>query len=255
MNFMTANYTDVGIKKKTNQDSMLVLQASTNAGNVLLAALCDGMGGLSKGELASATMIKLIAQWFSGKLPKLLESGFDRNQLWDQWAKLVNEGSDMIADYGAQIHVNLGTTAVALLIVGNSYYILNVGDSRVYLITDKCNQMTKDQTYVQREMDAGRMTPEQALNDPQRNVLLQCIGASRTVVPDFSFGTVQPNQVFMLCCDGFRHVISPDEFYQAFNANVLTSKEVMVENLKKMTKLNISRNEDDNISAILIKTL
>lgn len=255
MNFMTATYTDVGIKKKTNQDSMLVMQASTKAGNVLLASLCDGMGGLSKGEVASATMIKMIAEWFTEQFPLLLERGFERKDLWDQWADLINHASDRIADYGAMNHVNLGTTAVALLIVGNSYYILNIGDSRVYLITDQCNQMTKDQTYVQREMDAGRMTPEQALNDPQRNVLLQCIGASRTVTPDFSYGETAPGQVFMLCCDGFRHVISNQEFYQAFNAGGLGSKAVMEQRLKEITQLNISRNEDDNISAILIKTM
>lgn len=255
MNFLTAEWTDVGTKKTTNQDSMLVMQASTDHGNVLLGALCDGMGGLAKGEVASATMIKAIAGWFTGQFPDLLQQGLDRNVLWDQWRKLISDTSDRIADYGAMKHVNLGTTAVALLIVENNYYIMNVGDSRVYLITDAAYQMTKDQTYVQREMDAGRMTPQQALNDPQRNVLLQCIGASRNIIPDFSYGVTQPGQVFMLCCDGFRHVIAPQEFYKAFNSKVLKNKDVMVKKLQDITALNIARNEDDNISAILVKTL
>lgn len=254
MNFLTATWTDVGTKKQTNQDSMLVMQAETKAGTVLFASVCDGMGGLAKGEVASATMIKAFAGWFTEEFPQLLERGFERNELWRQWSDLVMDTGDRIADYGAMNHVNLGTTAVALLIIGNDYYIMNVGDSRVYLLTDNCYQMTKDQTYVQREIDEGRMTVQQALNDPQRNVLLQCIGASRTVVPDFSFGKTNTQQVFMLCCDGFRHVISPQEFYQAFGPKTLTDKVVMVRNLQDITRLNIARNEDDNISCILVKT-
>lgn len=255
MDFLTATWTDVGTKKKTNQDSMLVMQAETKAGKVLFASMCDGMGGLAKGEVASATMVKALAQWFTEEFPTMIENGFERSELWRQWSDLILDTGDRIADYGAVNHVNLGTTAVALLIIGNDYYIMNVGDSRVYLITDNCYQMTKDQTYVQREIDEGRMTVEQALNDPQRNVLLQCIGASRTVVPDFSFGKTSAQQVFMLCCDGFRHVISPQEFYQAFNPQVLTDRAVMVKKLQEITRLNIARNEDDNISCILVKTL
>lgn len=255
MNFLTATYTDVGIKKKTNQDSMLVMQAETSQGKVLLASVCDGMGGLAKGEVASATMVKALAEWFCTDFPELLNKGFTKQELWSQWVELIEDTSDRIADYGAVNGVNLGTTCVVLLVIDQDYYIMNVGDSRIYLLTDRCYQLTKDQTYVQREMDEGRMTPQQALLDPQRNVLLQCIGASRTVVPDFSYGTAQTGQVFMLCCDGFRHVVSPEEFYQAFAPNVLVNKDVMVENMAKITKLNISRNEDDNISCILVKTL
>ncbi len=256
MDFLTATYTDVGIKKKTNQDSMLVMQADTDRGRVLFASVCDGMGGLAKGEVASATMIYTLRNWFLQRLPQILAEGpLQQNVLWSEWSALIEEASDKIVDYGVEVRVSLGTTAVVLLVIGNDYYIMNVGDSRIYLISDSIWQLTKDQTYVQREMDAGRMTPEQAMVDPQRSVLLQCIGASRFVVPDFSYGTLQSNQVFLLCCDGFRHVISPQEFLNELNPKVLDSKETMVSKLKMLTELNKQRREDDNISAILIKTL
>ena len=98
------------------------------------------------------------------------------------------------------------------------------------------------------------MTYEQSLVDPQRSVLLQCIGASKLVNPVFHHGQYAPGTVFMLCCDGFRHVILPEEFYQAFRPDLMNSTEIMNSRLSDLIRLNIQRNEDDNISAILIKT-
>lgn len=259
MNFLTATHTDVGTRKKTNQDSMLIMQAATAKGEILFAAVCDGMGGLSKGEVASAAMVNAFAGWFENELPQLLSEAGDgeieEERLWGQWSSLIDRTSRAIADYGKNVRISLGTTAVAVLIIGNDYFTLNVGDSRVYLLSDNIYQLTKDQTYVQREMDAGRMTYEQSLRDPQRSVLLQCIGASPFVRPVFSRGTAESGNVFMLCCDGFRHVITPNEFYQAFHPAQMTSEEIMTRRLVDMTRLNIERREDDNISAILVKLL
>ena len=204
MNFLTAFHTDVGIKKNTNQDSLLIQQAQTDAGNVLLAVICDGMGGLAKGEVARACMIRYFAEWFRQDLPQILTAGLCPEALRESWESLVGRVNHTITNYSIKQNVSMGTTCSALLIVGNTYYIMNIGDSRVYLISDNIYQLTKDQTYVQREMDAGRMTYEQSIIDPQRNVLLQCIGASPVIAPDFYMGDVSINQCYMLCCDGFR---------------------------------------------------
>lgn len=254
MKFITASHTDVGIKKKTNQDSMLILQADTSYGPVLLAAICDGMGGLAKGEVASASMVNGFAEWFKNQFPLMLSSGFTPEGLRASWDELVQRQNRRIADYGSSIHVDLGTTAVAFLAVGDSYYIMNVGDSRVYTLSDRIYQLTKDQTFVQREMDLGRMTYEQAMQNPQRNVLLQCIGASSVVQPDFFSGTLTANQVFLLCCDGFRHVIQPQEFYTKLNPGAARDQAAMKNSLITLTELNKERREEDNISAIAIRT-
>lgn len=259
MNYLTAAHTDVGTRKKTNQDSIIIMQASTNHGNILFASVCDGMGGLAKGEVASAAMVNAFAAWFEQELPLFLaENGngpIREEKLWKQWADLIERTSRSIEDYGRNIHVALGTTATALLIIGEDYYILNVGDSRIYLLADTIYQLTKDQTYVQREIDAGRMTQEESLTSPQRSVLLQCIGASQIVRPVFSHGRTAAGHVFMLCCDGFRHVIAPEEFYRAFHPSQMTNENIMKQRLAEMTRLNIDRREDDNISAILVKLL
>ena len=254
MNFLTAFHTDIGIKKRTNQDSLLIHQAQTDAGNVLLAVICDGMGGLAKGEVASACMIHAFSDWFRLELPEMLSAGLQPEALRTSWEKLVVTVNQRITHYSDQNNVSMGTTCAALLIVNGTYYIMNIGDSRIYLISDNIYQLTKDQTYVQREMDAGRMTYEESLRDPQRNVLLQCVGASSVIEPDFFMGDVQINQCYMLCCDGFRHVINPQEFFQHLNPTVSTDPGVMQNNLVYLTELNKQRNETDNITAALIRT-
>jgi len=254
MNFLTAYHTDIGIKKKTNQDSLLIHQAQTGSGNVVLAVICDGMGGLAKGEVASACMIRQFSQWFQRDLPALLSAGLQPEALRLSWERLVGDVNQKITNYSIQNGVNMGTTCTALLIVNNVYYIMNIGDSRAYLISDNIYQLTKDHTYVQREMDAGRMTYEESLRDPQRNVLLQCVGASPEIAPDFFMGDVTINQTFMLCCDGFRHVIDPREFYRFLNPATCTDPEVMQKNLVYLTELNKQRQENDNISALLVRT-
>lgn len=254
MNFLTAYHTDVGIKKKTNQDSLLIHQVKTDFGNVLLAVMCDGMGGLAKGEVASACMIEAFSAWFHSELPQLLSSGMQPDMLRGSWENLVDNVNQRITNYGDNIGISLGTTCAALLIAGEHYYIMNIGDSRIYLLSDNIYQLTKDQTYVQREIDAGRMTYEQSLTDPQRNVLLQCVGASSVIEPDFFMGDVKINQCYMLCCDGFRHVIDANEFYNYLNPNVNTDPGVMQQNLIYLTELNKQRLETDNITAALIRT-
>lgn len=254
MNFLTAFHTDIGIKKKTNQDSLLIHQAQTDSGNVLLAVICDGMGGLAKGEVASACMIRAFSDWFRLELPGMLSAGLQPEALRASWENRVRAVDQKIVNYSIEHNVSMGTTCVALLLINDTYYIMNIGDSRIYLISDNIYQLTKDQTYVQREMDAGRMTYEQSLTDPQRNVLLQCVGASPVIEPDFFIGTVQANQCYMLCCDGFRHVISPSEFFQYLNPSVSNDVGVMKKNLEYLTELNKQRNETDNITAVLIRT-
>ena len=252
-------HTDAGRRKKMNQDSMLVLEAQTDRGNILFAAVCDGMGGLSKGETASAAMIRAFEGWFRDDLPALIDQtragALAEDRLRDQWTCLIEETSRRIEAYGRDLQIELGTTASAVLLWGGDYYTLNVGDSRIYLLSDRICQLTKDQTYVQRELDAGRMTYEESLTDPMRNVLLQCIGAGGAVSPVFSHGKTAAGQVFLLCSDGFRHVISPEEFYQAFYPPRMTGEDVMEQSIVDLTRLNMERGENDNISAILVKIL
>ena len=255
MNFLTAAHTDVGIRKKTNQDSLMVRVADTEYGQVCMAVICDGMGGLSKGELASATLIRLFSSWFEQEFPEILYRGISPEYLRRNWEQLLYETNYRLGSYSNQHQVVMGTTVAALLICANMYYIINVGDSRVYEITDRVCCLTRDQTVVQREIDLGNLTQEQAERDPRRNVLLQCIGASSVIDPEFVFGEVRRNSHFLLCSDGFRHVISNEEIGQALGPTAVVSEQQMEENLKYMVELDKYRREEDNISGILIRVM
>ncbi len=150
MNYLTAVHTDVGIKKATNQDSLFLETAATDYGRVVLAVICDGMGGLAKGEVASAVLVRDFADWFHRVFPGLLYGGLTPETVKESWERLILDTNQKITEYGLNLHVSLGTTVTALLLVDGTYFIINVGDSRAYLLDGGMNQLTVDQTFVQR---------------------------------------------------------------------------------------------------------
>lgn len=254
MNFIVSAKTDIGIVKNTNQDSLSVKIINTSIGRMSFAVLCDGMGGLAKGEVASASVIRAFDEWTRNDFPLLCRDNIDGNTIRAQWEKILREQNNTIKKYGIKQGVRLGTTAVIVLITENNYYIMNVGDSRAYEITDKLTQLTNDQTFVAREVALGNMTPEQAEVDERRSVLLQCIGASEEVYPDFFMGKTQINATYLLCSDGFRHEISSNEIYAKLQPDVLFDDLSMNQNTIELIELNKQRNERDNISVVLIRT-
>lgn len=254
MKYKIAYYTDRGIKKQTNQDGFIVKGAETDLGSVFFSVVCDGMGGLSKGELASTQVLYAFSDWFDKELPGLLQEGFFKEKLFCSWKKLLKHENIKLADYGRKNNLSLGTTATAFLIFHNEYYIIHVGDSRIYELTKQMVQLTVDDTVVAREIAAGRITKEQAESDPRRNVLLQCIGASPQMEPTCQNGILAENAGYLLCSDGFRHVITPEEIFTQLNPAVVKDEEAMTTSLKGLVETVKLRQETDNITAVYIHT-
>lgn len=254
MKFMTAVWSDTGIRKKINQDSVLLEIADTDFGEILFAAVCDGMGGLSMGEIASAAMVSALSEWFEYRFPSVLGEGITAEKIRSEWKKLLLSANQRIAEYGVLKNAQLGTTVAALLIVDGSFYIMNVGDSRIYRIESMITQMTRDDTFVQKEIQEGRMTEAEARCHPGRNVLLQCVGASKDVSPQFLSGKCESDIVFLICSDGFRNVITQEEMFAYLQPHAMCSEEVMKQAVIELTELNKERLERDNITAMLIRT-
>jgi PPM family protein phosphatase len=255
MEVLTAAYSDIGIKKATNQDSLCIKVADTSLGKVVLAVICDGMGGLAKGEVASASVIHAFSEWFEQELPQQLGDG-NRDEIRYRWDRIIKEQNQRIAEYGRKIGIQLGTTVTALLIIDSTFMLIgHVGDSRVYRLDQNLEILTEDQTVVGREVRRGTLTPEQAKLDPRRNVLLQCIGASKLVEPQFMAGTPKRGEVYMLCSDGFRHMLSEAEIYHAFSPAALRDEAIMEQKAKELVELNKQRQETDNITVVLVKLL
>ncbi len=256
MKYIAAYHTDVGISKKTNQDSLAIKVVETKAGTVAFCIVCDGMGGLAKGELASKEVIMAFAEWFDGPLIDDINQGvFEEKRLMEQWNDIIQTQNQRLGAYGEKNNFMLGTTVSAILMYDGQYYIVHVGDSRVYEIGKGVTQLTSDQTFIAREIAAGRMTEEQAKTDPRRSVLLQCVGASQTVNPEFKKGDIQKDTVYMLCSDGFRHQISEAEMMAKIGPDAATDEEKMKFGCIYLTELVKNRRETDNITVALLKTM
>lgn len=255
MEYLISANTDIGIRKSTNQDSLTVKKINSPNGKMVFAVLCDGMGGLSKGEVASAEVVMAFEDWIENVLPVLCgNEPIEDSTIRQEWEQIVYIQNKRIVEYGRKHGVNLGTTVVALLLTENRYYIMNVGDSRAYELANEIRQLTNDQTVIRREIELGNITEEEAEKDPRRNVLLQCVGATEDVAPDFFFGTTKKDAVYMLCSDGFRHEISALEIFKFLCPGQMIDTESMKKNMEYLIELNKSRMENDNISVITIRT-
>ena len=230
MHFTIAADTDVGISKKINQDSFIIKKALIGNSEIVMAIICDGMGGLSKGELASATVIEVFSDWFDDNILYEFEN-INLEIIGEKWSLLLKKLNSEINE---------------------KYVVVHVGDYRLYHIGTKLSQITKDQTFIARAIENGELTENEAKNDSRRNVLLQCVGASKFVEPEIILGITQ-EKGYLFCSDGFRHVITDEEIYTSLNKVVKGNKKAMSMQIRKLIDLIKSRKEKDNITAIYIK--
>lgn len=251
MRFTATVDTDIGNGRSTNQDSSLMKHAICGGKEILLAMVCDGMGGLSKGELASATVIRRFREWFDRDMEKELEA-LDMRHIGQQWQRLIQDIHKEILLYGARAGICLGTTFTGILFVDDRYLVGHVGDTRAYYLNRGIWQLTEDETLVAREVRRGVMTVEQAKKDSRRNVLLQCIGASGTVFPRIRYGTARQG-VYLICSDGLCHEITEQELAKTLHPDNLMDKEAMHLVSRYLIELVKARREQDNITAILVK--
>ena len=255
MRFLSVAHTDVGISKKINQDAFCLKIAKVPNANIAFAVMCDGMGGLNNGEYASALVVNAFSNWFENEFPGIADKDLQLHRVTQRWKEIVQDQGRKILEYGQSRGISLGTTLTALLIINDKFAVIHVGDSRLYKISDAMHQLTKDQTVAAFEVEQQRMTLAEAKNDRRSSILLQCVGASKVIEPEVQVGTLTENEAFMLCSDGFRHCVSDEEMYGIIAPGLLTSEKVMKKSLVDLVELNKSRDEKDNITAILIKAI
>ena len=128
MEYIVSAATDVGTTKQTNQDSFGVKVMSTCIGNVVVAVMCDGMGGYEKGEVASATVVDAFNKWMLSCFPTLCMNALTENTIVNEWRMIAYECNDRINKYGRDNGgISIGTTVTAMLITESRYVIMNVG--------------------------------------------------------------------------------------------------------------------------------
>lgn len=236
---------DVGTYKKTNQDSVLFEHASFKGKDIILGVVCDGVGGLDKGELASKTVIECFQSWFENEL----KNNLDIQDILNEWKHLIIDVNNRLIEYGKKYRIQLATTLSALLILDESVLLFHVGDSRIYLINEKIKQLSIDHTLVQKEIDQGILSNEEALMDPRRHILYQCIGVNEGIHPQIELSSLQSG-TYLLCTDGFYNTLIKDEFLEF---NQYHSKRKLNSYVNDLFNRIKCRDEKDNISVIGIQ--
>jgi PPM family protein phosphatase len=207
--------TDIGRVRLNNEDQALVLM---NEDGEVFLIVCDGMGGSSKGDIASKTALDCMAASFKKKRQHKFYT-FDK--IWvTQAIKKANTAIYNIADKNPA-NKGMGSTLVCALISGDRLLVATIGDSRAYLCskTAGIRQLTEDQTYVQYLVRTGKITPYQALSHPDRHVLMNALGIYPSVdlvINRFPYA----GESVLLCSDGLYNQISINEI-----KNVLLSDE------------------------------
>jgi protein phosphatase len=204
MKLEASAWTDPGPVRDNNEDAFL---ADEDAG---LFVIADGMGGHAAGEIASRVAVETVRALLQGSVDPD-ETRLERtvpdpaDELRERLRYAMNQASVRIRAEAAKnpAWAGMGTTLCVLLVEGDQAHIAHVGDSRIYLCRDgRLSRLTRDHTVVQKEIDAGRLTPEMARQVPHRNYLTQSVGYHGPVEPDTATRPVLPGDVFLLCSDG-----------------------------------------------------
>jgi PPM family protein phosphatase len=244
MGFISVGISDIGVKRKANQDSIFINPLKK------LFIVADGMGGHKGGDVASALAVKEAPEFIlanssmeteellmatSAHTNKIIKQKSGENKLWE----------------------GMGTTLCLFYFKGPNLYILNIGDSRGYLIHEKkLYQMTKDHTLVQEKLSMGLYTREQAKADPQKNIITRTMGYEEKVDPDIFTYKVQKNDLFLICSDGLSSYVSDRDTLFIINKHLPDVENATEEDLLNTAKSLISQANanggNDNISVILI---
>ena len=202
--------TDIGLVRTSNQDSYA---AGELPGSVAWAVVCDGMGGTAGGNLASSIAVKLISERISSSYRTGMSGISIKNMLTS--AILAANISIYEEGIGNPELTGMGTTAVVAIMADESVYVAHVGDSRAYIMTDgKLHQLTKDHSFVQEMVDSGKLTPDEAREDPRKNLITRALGVNKDVRVDFCQEYITGDEFLILCTDGLTNFVNTDEIYE-----------------------------------------
>ena len=208
---------DRGVERSENQDKIV---AGFIADEISLAVVCDGMGGAASGSVASG----IAAEEIYDTVAEGYHEGMQQSEIEALLISAVEAANEIVYQKSCEdIDKNgMGTTCVAALVIGKNAYIINVGDSRAYLMNDSgITQITKDHTYVNMLYEHGEITLEQMENHRMKNIITKAVGVDETVEPDVFSLSEEGNFALFLCTDGLYNYCSPQIIYESvFNKNL-----------------------------------
>ena len=210
-----------------------------------LFIVADGMGGHAAGEVASEMAVRIMARELGD--PTTRTDG----ELAEGMRLAIQKANAAIFERTLTEHDKrgMGTTVTALTLYDTRFLVGQVGDSRAYVLREKkLAQLTKDHSYVQEQVDAGYLTPEQARTHPYSNVITRCVGANSDVTPDIYVGALRPGDKYLLASDGLTGMLEDADLQAALQVN--DQPQDLVDGL--IAEAN-RRGGLDNVTAILIR--
>jgi protein phosphatase len=234
---------DTGKKRKNNQDFVGYF---INKKNIILAILCDGMGGHRGGDVASEMAVSHLGHSWE-------ESDLQDAEQITQWMltrislenKRILEKSRQFSDLEG-----MGTTLVAVALVNNEFVIANIGDSRGYHYTaGRLNQVTEDHSLVNELVKSGEISLEAAENHPRKNVLTRSLGVTEEIDIDVTILPALPNDQMLLCSDGLTNMVKDQDI-----KNILSAQKSAQEKVETLIAMANERGGYDNITIILVHT-
>lgn len=247
--------TDVGMVRDLNEDSMLALELDQVRRSVSrpvgLFVVADGMGGHAAGDVASGLAIETVALHAAAHLlvPHLSGNGGDPSgaQLWLMDA--VQAANQAVYAQRQSTQTNMGTTLVAAVVIGDTAYLANVGDSRAYLVNQAgIRQITTDHSLVERLVALGQISPADARSHPQRNVIYRTIGDQEQVEVDCFVQRLTPGDSLLLCSDGLTGKLEDSDIWQLVQRH--RSPQDACEELVQAAN---ARGGEDNLTVIVVQ--
>lgn len=234
--------TDKGAIRTQNQDSYYLDVPSEH---LAVGVVCDGMGGAKAGNIASLIAVETFVDTLQSMRP---ESESGPPAVLSQAAAAANSAVFRRACADPDCR-GMGTTMVAVLIVENVAYLLNIGDSRAYYINgDGISRLTRDHSVVEDMVARGDITPEEARTHPRKNLITRALGAEEEIRADLYEKQLQSGDYLLLCSDGLSNIVTDQEIlYEVIHGGEAA------ECCQRLLDITLSRGAPDNVTAVLFQ--
>ena len=216
--------TDIGLVRESNQDDFTF--GSFDDGNCW-AVVCDGMGGVSGGQVASEICVEKVSEAIKRGYRKEMTVSSAKNLL----TTAINAANSVVFKQSQESYElkGMGTTVVAVLVLGSIGIVAHVGDSRAYLLNNEIKPITKDHSFVQLLIDTGKITEEEAKVHPDRNVITRAVGIEHVVDVEIDIVDINNNDKLLICTDGLNGYVSDADILDIVNEYGDSSTEKLVE--------------------------
>ena len=236
--------TDIGLMRSSNQDYCKTGELSDGS---VWAVVCDGMGGANGGSTASRIAAETIAE----QLKELYHTEKYRDDMEKLIKTAIAIANQRVYDMSLKVYSlsGMGTTVVAAVVKNEVVHIVHAGDSRAYLYENgSLTQITKDHSMVQELVDIGQITPEEARNHPNKNIITRALGTRENLKTDYNGVKFDKDSVLLICTDGLSNYLTDEDIAEFINKS---RGDELVSRLVEQAKI---MGGSDNITVAVIES-